>query len=125
MQVGEAIDPAKVGQVAARPYCLLYENEERSIRRMIIACGNGQNYIFNEPQQPSSVFFKLLAIYYVFDIDYSVGYALLSLIDEYCIVRKQLTTGPSKKKKKKTDHPLSIAKFIESFDSFKAFSAED
>lgn len=72
--------------------------------------------MLNEPQQPSNVFFSLLAIHYIFDIHYSVGYGLMNVVDEYCIRRPQLLSNQAPTKKKRADLPVCVSKFIDSFD---------
>ena len=84
----------------------------------MIVCGDGINYIFNEAKQPFHVFLALIAIHYAFDLHYLAGYGLLYVVEEYCITRPLMAIG-GLSKKKRSDIPSCVGKFIESLDKAK------
>lgn len=116
-QVGYAIAPNEA--VVARPHCHLYTDDDGNVASMMIICGGGLNFIFNEMQHPSDVFIKLMATSYVLDLTFPAHYGLLWALEELCIIRPKLENEPGSKRPKVTP-PSCFVKFLESFETFLA-----
>jgi hypothetical protein len=114
-QVGSKIEPPKHG---INPYGILIWKKDELMMILILAEGY-LNYKNIPVTTVSEAIFKLIAVYYVINLNYPAPYGVLELIDRFCFVNKNSSGNQAKKKGKKEDSTFAMKKFLNVFDKFR------
>ena len=114
LQVGEQITYTKV---KAMPHAIVFLNEE-DINSVIIVAGTDLNFVLNDVKEAWEVILKLIAVYYIFDLQYPAAYGLLNLVEQYCLRTSAASSNEAKKRKTKKFKILQD--FVVAFEKFRA-----
>lgn len=101
LQVGSPIEPLKNG---INPYGILIWNKDELMMMMILAEGY-LNYKNIPVTTICEAISKILAMYYVINLNYPASYGALELIDHFYLIDKKSSRNQAKKKSKKEEVP--------------------
>ena len=62
------------------PHAIVFLNEE-DINSVIIVAGTDLNFVLNDVKEAWEVILKLIAVYYIFDLQYPAAYGLLNRLN--------------------------------------------
>ena len=99
------------------PHAIVFLNEE-DINSVIIVAGTDLNFVLNDVKEAWEVILKLIAVYYIFDLQYPAAYGLLNLVEQYCLRTSAASSNEAKKRKTKKFKILQD--FFVAFDKFRA-----
>ncbi|KAK4007459.1 hypothetical protein OUZ56_012616 [Daphnia magna] len=107
LEVGTPIEPLKNG---INPYGILILNKDE-LMMMILAEGY-LNYKNIPVTTICEAISKILAMYYVINLNYPAPYGALELIDHFYLIDKKSSRNQAKKKSKKEESTLAMKKFL-------------